>query len=141
MSDIVLFRPKYTDENIIQRGVPWGLLYVSSFLVKEGYTVSIIDEITTPNWERMILDEIKSNPILFGVSSMSGVQIKYGLIFSQFVKRNSDIPIILCTGFSEKVNDATVGRDGIRAFVMKPFTLQEISTHIRTALKKEDRSG
>jgi anaerobic magnesium-protoporphyrin IX monomethyl ester cyclase len=94
MSDIVLFRPKYTDENITQRSVPWGLLYVSSFLVKEGYTVSIIDEIATPDWERMILDEIKSHSILFGVSSMSGVQIKYGLIFSQFVKRHSDIPIV-----------------------------------------------
>lgn len=62
---------------------------------------------------------------------MSGIKLAKSL-----VKIRPDIPIILCTGFSEKVNDAMVGRDGIRAFVMKPFTLQEISTQIRTALKK-----
>lgn len=94
MSDIVLFRPKYSDENITKPTVPWGLIYVSSILVREGYTVKIIDEIINPNWERTILDEIKRKPILFGVSSMTGIQIKYGLIFSQFVKRHSDIPCV-----------------------------------------------
>jgi PAS domain S-box-containing protein len=50
----------------------------------------------------------------------------------------AEIPIILCTGFSEKINGEMVGRDGIRAIVMKPFTLQKISKQIRRALKKQE---
>ncbi len=45
-----------------------------------------------------------------------------------------DIPIILNTGFSEKVNGNTVGQDGIRAFIMKPFTARELSRLIRKVL-------
>ncbi|OGD18394.1 MAG: hypothetical protein A2W03_06705 [Candidatus Aminicenantes bacterium RBG_16_63_16] len=62
---------------------------------------------------------------------MTGVELAGAL-----VKVRPDIPVILCTGFSEKVNGETVGHDGIRSFVMKPFTVQEISRHIRAALKK-----
>jgi CheY-like chemotaxis protein len=62
---------------------------------------------------------------------MSGVELAGAL-----AKVRSDIPVILCTGFSERVNGETVGQHGIRAFVMKPFTIQEISRHIRSALKK-----
>ena len=94
MSDVVFFRPKYTDEVIAQPGVPWGLIYVSSFLVKEGYKVRIIDEITNPDWQSLVREEIKSKPLLFGVSSMTGLQIKYGLIFSQFIKKHSNIPVV-----------------------------------------------
>jgi PAS domain S-box-containing protein len=62
---------------------------------------------------------------------LSGVELARAL-----TKIRPGIPVILCTGFSEKVNGETVGRYGIRAFVMKPFTMQEISKHIRAALKK-----
>ncbi len=62
---------------------------------------------------------------------LTGVELARALI-----KVRPDIPIILCTGFSEKVNGETVGHDGIRSFVMKPFSIEEISKHIRVALKK-----
>ena len=62
---------------------------------------------------------------------MSGLELAAAL-----VKVRPDIPIVLCTGFSEKVNGGAIGRSGIREFVMKPFTLQEISRLIRKALKK-----
>ncbi len=67
---------------------------------------------------------------------MSGLELAAAL-----VKVRPDIPIILCTGFSEKVNGTTVGQNGIREFVMKPFTLQEITRLIRKALKKESGQG
>ena len=69
---------------------------------------------------------------------MSGIELARSL-----VKVRPDIPVILCTGFSEKVNGENVGRDGVRAFIMKPFTAQEISGLIRKVLEKrsEDRPG
>ena len=60
---------------------------------------------------------------------MSGIELARSL-----VKVRPDIPVILCTGFSEKVNGENVGHDGIRAFIMKPFTAQEISGLIRKVL-------
>ena len=61
---------------------------------------------------------------------MSGLELARSL-----VKVRADIPVILSTGFSEKVNSENVGRDGIRAFIMKPFTAQEISGLIRKVLE------
>jgi DNA-binding NtrC family response regulator len=60
---------------------------------------------------------------------MSGIELARNL-----VKIRPDIPVILCTGFSERVNGENVGQDGIRAFIMKPFTAQEISGLIRKVL-------
>jgi PAS domain S-box-containing protein len=60
---------------------------------------------------------------------MSGIELARTL-----VSVRPDIPIILNTGFSEKVNDGIVGQDGIRAFMMKPFTAGEISGLIRKVL-------
>jgi CheY-like chemotaxis protein len=44
------------------------------------------------------------------------------------------IPIILCTGFSEKVDRAAIGRNGVRELIMKPFTVPEMSRLIRKVL-------
>ena len=46
----------------------------------------------------------------------------------------SDIPIILCTGFSEKINERRALEMGISAFVMKPIVTREIANTIRKVL-------
>jgi PAS domain S-box-containing protein len=63
---------------------------------------------------------------------MTGLELAAAL-----TKIRPEIPVILCTGFSEKVDEKTVGRDGIRELIMKPFTLEEISQLISRVLKKE----
>ena len=87
---------------------------------------------------RSALTAFRRNPAAFdlvitdqSMPQMSGLELAAALL-----KVRPDIPIVLCTGFSEKVNGGAIGRSGIREFVMKPFTLQEISRLIRKALKK-----
>jgi PAS domain S-box-containing protein len=46
-----------------------------------------------------------------------------------------DIPIILCTGYSNLVNEEQAMHCGIRGFVMKPMTGKEIATQLRQALE------
>ena len=46
-----------------------------------------------------------------------------------------DIPTILCTGYSSKVNEEEARQIGISAFMMKPFTLKELSKVVREVLK------
>ena len=62
----------------------------------------------------------------------SGIELARDL-----VKVRPDIKIILNTGFSEKVNGESVGKDGIRAFIMKPFTARELSGTIRKVLAEK----
>jgi CheY-like chemotaxis protein len=45
-----------------------------------------------------------------------------------------DIPIILCTGFSDMVDKGKAKAIGIRDFILKPFRLMEISGMIRKVL-------
>jgi AmiR/NasT family two-component response regulator len=46
----------------------------------------------------------------------------------------ADMPIIMCTGFSELVDADNVKVAGIRAFVMRPLTKREIAKTIRKVL-------
>jgi PAS domain S-box-containing protein len=48
-----------------------------------------------------------------------------------------DLPIIICTGYSEQVNDETVKEAGIRGFVMKPALINEFSKIIRCVLDNQ----
>jgi YesN/AraC family two-component response regulator len=48
----------------------------------------------------------------------------------------SDIPIILCTGFSHLINDEQAQALGVDAFMMKPVTTQELAATIKRVLDK-----
>ena len=45
-----------------------------------------------------------------------------------------DLPIILCTGFSEKIDEKSAREIGIREFAMKPLSLQNMALLIRKIL-------
>ncbi len=47
-----------------------------------------------------------------------------------------DIPVILCTGFSESVNADSASAAGVDAFLMKPLTRQEMAETIHRVLGK-----
>ncbi|MCK4760957.1 MAG: PAS domain S-box protein [Candidatus Aminicenantes bacterium] len=49
----------------------------------------------------------------------------------------ADMPIILCTGFSESVNEENFRSLGINAFVMKPIVRKDLSRVIREVLDKK----
>jgi CheY-like chemotaxis protein len=58
-----------------------------------------------------------------------------GLTLSRkLLQTRPDIPIILCTGFSEAVDEDKARAEGIREFVMKPFTTKEMADTIRRVL-------
>jgi two-component system cell cycle sensor histidine kinase/response regulator CckA len=47
-----------------------------------------------------------------------------------------DLPVLLCTGFSETIDEEGARAIGIKEFLMKPYAVGEISEKIRRALKK-----
>jgi two-component system cell cycle sensor histidine kinase/response regulator CckA len=46
-----------------------------------------------------------------------------------------DVPVILCTGFSEIISPEKARAMGIREFVLKPIITREIAVTIRKALE------
>ena len=52
----------------------------------------------------------------------------------ELLRIRPDIPIILCTGFSEVISAEEAKALGIREFVMKPFATREIAEITRHVL-------
>ena len=55
----------------------------------------------------------------------------------ELLRIRPDIPIILCTGFSEVIHEEEAKAMGIREFVMKPFSVSEMAKRIRKALGRD----
>ncbi len=55
----------------------------------------------------------------------------------EILRLRPDLPIILCTGFSTKVDAGEAHAMGIRGFLMKPFSIREMAAAIDQALKKD----
>ncbi len=67
---------------------------------------------------------------------MTGVELA-----SALMEIRPAIPIILCTGFSETVDDQSAPEFGIAKFVMKPVSKRQLARAIRDVLKKGEGGG
>jgi len=56
----------------------------------------------------------------------------------KLMKVRPDIPIILCTGFSELISKEKAEKMGIRAFLMKPFKMRSLGNTVRKALDRRN---
>ena len=54
----------------------------------------------------------------------------------ELISIRQDIPIIVCTGYSDRINSEIAKEIGIRELVMKPVVMKEIATTIRRVLDK-----
>jgi anaerobic magnesium-protoporphyrin IX monomethyl ester cyclase len=93
MADVVLFYPKTGFD--IGAGItpPHSILSIAAE-IKEDYEVKIIDQRTNPSWKAVLRNEFKKNPLCIGISSMTGMQIKFALEASRFVRENSSTKIV-----------------------------------------------
>ncbi len=64
--------------------------------------------------------------------NMSGLELS-----EELLRIRADIPIVLCTGFSETVSREKAIAVGIRDYIMKPFVSSRIAATIRRVLDKE----
>jgi len=47
-----------------------------------------------------------------------------------------DLPVIICTGFSDQIDQEQAHAAGIRALLMKPLMARELAEAVRAALKR-----
>jgi CheY-like chemotaxis protein len=68
----------------------------------------------------------------YTMPNMTGIELT-----KELLKLRPTIPIILCTGFSEQINEETAKEKGIQAFIMKPIVMHEMANSIRNVLDKD----
>jgi len=56
---------------------------------------------------------------------------------SALIKIRPDIPILLCTGFSETMTDEKIKSLGLRGILMKPMMMKDLARKIREVLVKK----
>ncbi len=74
------------------------------------------------------------------VSDMTMPKMTGECLAVEIKKIEPDVPILLCTGFSTKVNSAQLVKIGIEKILMKPVTMNELAVNVRLALDRRKLS-
>ncbi|MEW6672145.1 MAG: PAS domain S-box protein [Thermodesulfobacteriota bacterium] len=95
-----------------------------------GYRVTI----RTSSLEALEL--VKANPDRFDliITDTTMPQIPGDLLAAEILKIRPNIPIILCTGYSNRINAEKAAHFGIRYFIFKPILIADMAQTIRKAL-------
>ncbi len=82
------------------------------------------------------LEAFRANPNKFDlvITDMAMPNMSGDKLASELVKIRSDIPILLCTGFSERMLEEKAAAMGIKGFLMKPIVMKDLSKIIRDVL-------
>ncbi len=93
-------------------------------------------EATFDTDSRRALERVRARPETFDllITDQTMPHLVGTRLAEEAHKVRGDLPVVLCTGYSDDVDEATAGAHGIRELVMKPFTLREIAAAVRRAL-------
>jgi CheY-like chemotaxis protein len=117
------------EENLVQLG--------TELLTSLGY------EITGRTSSLEALELFRVNPDRFDlvITDMTMPNMTGFDLAREMMLIRPDIPIILCTGFSEIVSKEKAASIGIRRFIMKPLLIKNLAMDIREAIDKKGRMG
>ncbi|MCD4744070.1 MAG: PAS domain S-box protein [Desulfobacteraceae bacterium] len=84
------------------------------------------------------LEVFRANPGKFDlvITDMAMPGMSGDRLSAELTKIRSDIPILLCTGFSETMSEEKAASLGIKGFLMKPVVMKDLSQKIRKVLDK-----
>lgn len=85
------------------------------------------------------LELFMADPMRFDavVTDFTMPQITGAELAREILRRRPEIPVILCTGFTERMDDVKAKDMGIAEFVMKPLDLKTLSRLIRKHLDRQ----
>ena len=101
-----------------------------SMLERIGYTV-VASESST---EALKIFRAAPDEFDIIITDMSMPDMPGDILAAEIKKIRKDIPIILCTGFSNKISLAKAENMGFKGFLLKPITIENLSKKIRQAL-------
>ncbi len=108
-------------------------LIIQEFLAAYGYTVVAFAD-STKAFEAFEKDPDQFDLI---ITDMTMPQMTGGELAKNLLNVRQDIPIILCTGYSESMSEAKALEMGIRKYVQKPASTMDIAVLIREIMDKK----
>ncbi len=99
-------------------------------LSRLGYSVTT----RTSSVEALELFDFKPNDFDLVVTDMTMPNMTGDQLAIELMKIRSDIPVILCTGYSKKITDETATRIGIKAIAYKPIVKADLAKTVRKVL-------
>jgi PAS domain S-box-containing protein len=103
---------------------------MKQMLERLGYSVSI----RTSSVDALEAFKAKSNAFDLVITDMSMPHMTGDQLASEILSVRPDIPIIICTGFSERVNEDMAKSMGIKGFLMKPVIKSALAQEVRKVL-------
>ena len=129
-------------ESVSHHSAKKTILYVEN----DEFIIEVIDKILRRLGYEVVITSLcseairllQSRPAMFDLvitdrkmPDMDGLELSKMLL-----KIRPDIPVILCTGFSDLVMDADMKAAGIRAIVAKPFSIEDMAKVVRKVLEE-----
>lgn len=108
-----------------------SIAYVGRFrLERLGYQV----ETKTNPLEALAL--FRDNPDQFDlvITDMTMPHMTGDLLVMEILKIRPDLPIIMCTGFSERIDEEKAKKIGVRQYIEKPLNRSDLANVVRKAL-------
>ena len=99
-------------------------------LERLGYTVAA----RTSSIEALELFKVQPNRFDLVITDIVMPNMTGEKLAEKLMDIRADIPIILCTGYSEKFTRRQASDLGIRSFLMKPLVMQDLAGTVRQAL-------
>jgi PAS domain S-box-containing protein len=122
--------PKGTERILFVDDEPSLVEMAERMLRRLGYDV----ETKTSSVEA--LDLFKEEPDRFdlvitdiGMPHMAG-----DMLAQKLIKIRPDVPVIICTGYSDRMDEDNAKERGIKAFVMKPLVMRDLAKTVREVL-------
>jgi len=108
-----------------------GIVTMEKKLLKRlGY------EVTSRTSSIEALEAFRSDPSKFDlvITDMAMPNMSGGQLSAELVRIRPDIPVLLCTGFSETMSEEKAASMGIKGFLLKPILMKDLSNKIREVL-------
>jgi CheY-like chemotaxis protein len=85
------------------------------------------------------LELFRSEPDRFDlvITDLTMPEIAGEKLIEEILSIHANMPIILCTGYHEKISEEKAGELGVKALVFKPFTPLDFALTIRNVLDKK----
>ena len=117
----------FVDDEQALNEVAGGLLGILGYRV-EAFTSS-----------RKALEVLRRDPGAFDlvITDMNMPGLDGRDLSREILAVRPDMPIIVCTGFSQRISEQEIGRLGIRKLLMKPLTKRELGLAVREVLDRE----
>ncbi|MBM4329748.1 MAG: response regulator [Deltaproteobacteria bacterium] len=100
-------------------------------------------EVVTRTNSLEALDLFRKQPDKFHlvVTDMTMPNMTGARLTRELLRIRHDLPVILCTGFNEQMDEIKAKVLGVQEFVMKPFDYNNLANTIRRALDERQRVG